>query len=131
MTICYALCSCAHVPRATQYASVLCLAPSCTDLSMTDRHHLLQADSPLVDVYRAQYPEHTIESHPTRGTVVFRVDENTTFAAEELVAMMLGHIQDVAAEYASLQSACAPCLFCPSGGPKGFHCVSGGVTLCP
>lgn len=46
------------------------------------------------------FPEHKLEAHPTRDTVVFRIDAETAYTVEELVAMILQHVVELGSEYA-------------------------------
>lgn len=47
-------------------------------------------DSPLVKKFQAQFPQYTLEAHPDRNTVMFKVGEDR-FAVEEFLAMILEH----------------------------------------
>eukprot|EP01147_Barroeca_monosierra_P010946 gene10946-3018_t len=59
-----------------------------------------KVDSAAVERYRDIFPEHTIEADPLRKTVCFRMDEDTIYTVEELVAMILAHTVELGSEYA-------------------------------
>lgn len=59
-------------------------------------------DSPIVKRYQRLFPEHKLEEDTGRGTVIFRIDEETTYSVEELVAMILEHVMELASEYAEV-----------------------------
>jgi len=59
----------------------------------------VQADSQVVSDYKKRFPYHTIEAHPVRGTVVFRLGE-ATYTVEELMAQILDHAVEQAAQFA-------------------------------
>ena len=70
-----------------------------------------QVDSVIVQRYKEMFPEHNIEADPTRNTVLFRVDDDTVYSVEELVAMMLQHVVELGAEYAGVcVCACGVCV---------------------
>jgi molecular chaperone DnaK (HSP70) len=45
-------------------------------------------DSPLVKKFQSQFPQYKLEKHPERGTVMFKVADES-FSIEEFVAMIL------------------------------------------
>jgi molecular chaperone DnaK (HSP70) len=57
-------------------------------------------NSAAAEKYASMFPEHKLEAHPTRDTVVFRIDEETSYTVEELVAMILQHVVELGSEYA-------------------------------
>ncbi len=57
-------------------------------------------DSPAVKSYREKYPFYEIKENPETKTVYFQHDENTTYTPEELLAMILDHARELAADYA-------------------------------
>ncbi|EDQ91732.1 uncharacterized protein MONBRDRAFT_31181 [Monosiga brevicollis MX1] len=57
-------------------------------------------DSPAVKEYQLMFPEHKLEALPGHNTVAFRLDEDTLYPVEELVAMILEHANELASEYA-------------------------------
>lgn len=56
-------------------------------------------DSPAVKAYREKYPFYDIKENPETKTVYFQHDEKTTYSPEDLLAMILDHARDLAADY--------------------------------
>jgi len=55
-------------------------------------------DNPLVHSYQQRFPYHTIE--PTeRGTVQFRLDEDTVYSVEEMLGMLFAHAKKQAEDF--------------------------------
>lgn len=53
-------------------------------------------DNPIVELYQTRFPYYNIEADPERNTVVFKLDENTKYSVEELVAQILQKARDYA-----------------------------------
>lgn len=63
--------------------------------------HLLGKDvsHPIVQAYQQTHPQHNIEPHPIRNTVVFKINDELSFSVEELVAQLLSHARDQASAH--------------------------------
>lgn len=72
----------------------------------------LQVSSKTVQDWIAKNPHHQVEADPIRGTVVFRLGENTTYTVEELVAQVVDHAVQNAASFAE-QEISSIVLTCP------------------
>lgn len=64
-------------------------------------HYLLDllgktVDNPIVKLYQTRFPYYNIEADPERNTVVFKLDENTKYSVEELIAQILQKSRDYA-----------------------------------
>lgn len=64
-------------------------------------HHILDllgktVDNPIVKLYQKRFPYYTIVADPERNTVVFKIDDDTKFSVEELVAQILQKARDFA-----------------------------------
>lgn len=46
-------------------------------------------DNPVVKLYQKRFPYYNIEADPDRNTVVFKIDDNTKYSVEELIAQIL------------------------------------------
>lgn len=57
-------------------------------------------DSVEARLYQKRYPHHTLEATPDRGTVQFRIDEDTAYTVEELLAQIVTHAVENAATFA-------------------------------
>ncbi len=56
-------------------------------------------DSPALKAYMEKYPFYEIKENPETKTIYFQHDENTTYTPEELLAMILDHARELAADY--------------------------------
>ncbi|KAF2362863.1 Heat shock protein 70 family [Trinorchestia longiramus] len=54
---------------------------------------------PLVEDYKAKYPQYNIVAHPQRQTVVFKISDDQSFSVEELIAQLLSHARDQASTH--------------------------------
>lgn len=64
-------------------------------------HYLLDllgksVDNPIVKLYQKRFPYYNIEGDPERKTVVFKIDKDTKYSVEELVAQILQKARDFA-----------------------------------
>lgn len=64
-------------------------------------HYLLDllgksVDNPIVKLYQKRFPYYNIEADPERKTVVFKIDKDTKYSVEELVAQILQKARDFA-----------------------------------
>jgi len=50
-----------------------------------------KVEHPIVQAYKARFPQYTIEADPVRGTVLFRHSADTVYSVEELLGMILAH----------------------------------------
>ncbi|XP_023232799.1 hypoxia up-regulated protein 1-like [Centruroides sculpturatus] len=55
-----------------------------------------KADSPIVQLFKRNFPYYNITTHEKRGTVILHHPDNMSFLPEELVAMILRHAQEIA-----------------------------------
>lgn len=56
-------------------------------------------DNPMVELYKKRFPYYNIESEPERGTISFRLDEDTKYTVEELMAQFLTYAKDMASAH--------------------------------
>lgn len=64
-------------------------------------HYLLDllgktVDNPIVKLYQTRFPYYNIEADPERNTVVFKLDDDTKYSVEELIAQILQKARDFA-----------------------------------
>uniref|UniRef100_A0A0B7AHG5 Hypoxia up-regulated protein 1 n=1 Tax=Arion vulgaris TaxID=1028688 RepID=A0A0B7AHG5_9EUPU len=59
-----------------------------------------QYDDPQVDVYRSRFPYYTLLKDEDRGTVLFKIDEDTVYSCEELLAMILEKAKEYTQDFA-------------------------------
>ncbi|XP_031638481.1 hypoxia up-regulated protein 1 [Contarinia nasturtii] len=64
-------------------------------------HYLLDllgktVDNPIVKLYQKRFPYYDIEADPERNTVVFKIDDDTKYSVEELIAQILQKARDFA-----------------------------------
>lgn len=64
-------------------------------------HYLLDLlgktiDNPIVELYQTRFPYYNIEADPERNTVVFKINNETKYSVEELVAQILQKARDFA-----------------------------------
>ncbi|XP_055321556.1 hypoxia up-regulated protein 1 [Sitodiplosis mosellana] len=64
-------------------------------------HYLLDllgktVDNPIVKLYQTRFPYYNIEADPERNTVVFKIDDDTKYSVEELIAQILQKARDFA-----------------------------------
>lgn len=64
-------------------------------------HYLLDllgksVDNPIVKLYQKRFPYYNIEADPERKTVVFKIDNDTKYSVEELIAQILQKARDFA-----------------------------------
>lgn len=64
-------------------------------------HYLLDllgktVDNPVVDLYQKRFPYYNIEADPERSTVVFKINNDTMYSVEELIAQILQKARDYA-----------------------------------
>merc|ERR1719244_613216 len=55
-------------------------------------------DNPLVEAYKKRFPYHNIEA-TERGTVQFRLDEDTVYSVEEMLGMLFAHAKKQAEDF--------------------------------
>lgn len=53
-------------------------------------------DHPLVKLYQKRFPHYNIVEEPERKTILFKIDDETSFSVEELIAQMLGKAKEFA-----------------------------------
>lgn len=46
-------------------------------------------DNPVVKLYQKRFPYYNIEADPDRNSVIFKIDDNTKYSVEELIAQIL------------------------------------------
>lgn len=56
-------------------------------------------DNPMVELYKKRFPYYNIEAVPGRDTISFRLDEETTYTVEELMAQILSYAKDMASAH--------------------------------
>lgn len=64
-------------------------------------HYLLDllgktVDNPIVKLYQKRFPYYNIEADAERKTVVFKLDKDTKYSVEELIAQILQKARDFA-----------------------------------
>lgn len=64
-------------------------------------HYLLDllgktVDNPMVELYQQRFPYYNIEGDAERNTVVFKVNNETSYSVEELIAQILQKARDFA-----------------------------------
>jgi hypoxia up-regulated 1 len=53
-------------------------------------------DSPIVQLFKKRFPYYNIEADKDRNTLIFRIDEETTYSPEELLAQILHKAKEFA-----------------------------------
>ncbi|XP_014212176.1 hypoxia up-regulated protein 1 isoform X2 [Copidosoma floridanum] len=53
-------------------------------------------DNPVVQLFQKRFPYYNVEADPERNTIIFRIDEKTTYSPEELIAQLLGKAKEFA-----------------------------------
>lgn len=53
-------------------------------------------DNPIVKLFQTRFPYYNIVADPDRNTVVFKLDKDTEYSVEELIAQMLQKARDFA-----------------------------------
>lgn len=53
-------------------------------------------DNPIVELFKRRFPYYKIEADPERNTVLFRIDQETTYSPEELLAQLLSKAKEFA-----------------------------------
>lgn len=53
-------------------------------------------DNPIVDIYRKRFPHHEIIADTERNTIAFKIDDDTIFTPEELLAQVLSKAKEMA-----------------------------------
>lgn len=56
-------------------------------------------DNPMVELYKKRFPYYNIEAEPGRDTVSFRLDDETKYTVEELMAQFLSFAKDLASTH--------------------------------
>merc|ERR1719244_1093863 len=55
-------------------------------------------DNPMVELYKNRFPHHKLEA-TERGTVQFRLDEDTVYSVEEMLGMLFAHAKKQAEDF--------------------------------